>query len=393
MPRVFTSRWAMSYLRGPLTGPQIATLMADRKPAPAPAGPAVAPEAGSPAPQVAARPPTPVPPEELVPPVPAATPGREPGAADHTRRRRRAGLHGPSGAAARPGRGDPGRAEGRRGRPVRFLDPAATWAAQVGRQPGGTRLVAGLAARVVVRYDDTAVRLDHTEEYELVAVPLARDFDAAAAIAVDYDDRDLRSTPPAPASYVLPDAPVHTKTWFTSAAAALKRHLEDSRSVTVLRNTSLKIASRIGEDRAAFEARCREAAGNAADAEGEKLRERLERQSDRLHDVLERSELRLGELEVDVKQRQNEEWLSGAGGILGSLLGGRRACAASRGRCGARPSTARRPPAPPSAPRPRSRASRTPARSSPTWRPSWPTSSSTSTAAGTPPPSTSRSSR
>ena len=31
-PTTFTSRWAMSYLRGPLTREQIATLMADRRP-------------------------------------------------------------------------------------------------------------------------------------------------------------------------------------------------------------------------------------------------------------------------------------------------------------------------------------------------------------------------
>ena len=30
-PEVFTTRWAMSYLRGPLTRDQIATLMADQK--------------------------------------------------------------------------------------------------------------------------------------------------------------------------------------------------------------------------------------------------------------------------------------------------------------------------------------------------------------------------
>ncbi len=34
-PVVFTTRWAMSYLRGPLTLPQVRTLMADRKPKPA----------------------------------------------------------------------------------------------------------------------------------------------------------------------------------------------------------------------------------------------------------------------------------------------------------------------------------------------------------------------
>ena len=33
-PEVFETRWAMSYLRGPLTRTQIRQLMADRKPAP-----------------------------------------------------------------------------------------------------------------------------------------------------------------------------------------------------------------------------------------------------------------------------------------------------------------------------------------------------------------------
>ena len=40
-PVVFTTRWAMSYLRGPLTLPQVRELMKDRKAKPAPA-PAVA---------------------------------------------------------------------------------------------------------------------------------------------------------------------------------------------------------------------------------------------------------------------------------------------------------------------------------------------------------------
>lgn len=326
VPQVFSSRWAMSYLRGPLTGPQIATLMAGRtvtaveepvagpaagpvaaQPvAPAPPGVDLAPDLAQPAPSSRlgqlAPPPVPRPPEGGLGLLPAPPP--EPGAlpADQT--------------PIAPKVAD--------GVAVRWLDPAAAWAATVGATPGGTRLVAGVAARVTVRYDDAALGLDHTEEYEAVVVPLSGQLDAAQAITVDYDDRDLRNAAPAGAVYVLPDAPIHTKTWFTSAGAALKRHLEASRSVTVLRNRPLKLASRPGEAGDAFAGRCRDAAGLAADAEAAKLRERLERQADRLHDVLERGEQRLGELEVDVKQRRNAEWLSGAGGLLGSLLGGRR---------------------------------------------------------------------
>ena len=45
-PTTFTSRWAMSYLRGPLTREQIATLMADRRSRPAPLSPSGTPAAG-----------------------------------------------------------------------------------------------------------------------------------------------------------------------------------------------------------------------------------------------------------------------------------------------------------------------------------------------------------
>ena len=52
------------------------------------------------------------------------------------------------------------------GIPVRWLDPAAPWAAEVGADPAGKRLQAFLAARVSLRFDDTKADLDTTQEWE-----------------------------------------------------------------------------------------------------------------------------------------------------------------------------------------------------------------------------------
>ena len=111
-PRVFSTRWAMSYLRGPLTKEQVQQLMS-AAPRPAEAAPAAA--AGA-APRRAS-------------PHPAA-----PLAADET-------SVAPAVAA---------------GATVSYLDPAAPWAAQVGATAGVTRLHAFVATRVSLRYDDTA---------------------------------------------------------------------------------------------------------------------------------------------------------------------------------------------------------------------------------------------
>ena len=198
-PEVFTTRWAMSYLRGPLTRDQIASLMADRRtarrrplrlrpllPRAAPAPTAAAPAA--PAPDAAAAPP--VAPAAAAP-TPAAAPtgrrhpddaggrpgrrrvlGRRRGAVAGQRRRRRRAApatrrrRGPGPPPLRRGEGRPG---GRRG--VRGRAPPA-------HRPRPTR---------------------------------------SAAIAVDYDERDLLPAAPGPVSFVLPDAPIKQKTFWIVA--------------------------------------------------------------------------------------------------------------------------------------------------------------------------------
>src|SRR5262245_59808435 len=170
----------MSYLRGPLTREQIATRMADRRAAPAAAAapaPAAAPASGAEAAAAAAAR---VPDDAVTVPPPVAD-----------------------------------------GVPVRWLDPAAPWAAQVGAVPGGTRLAPALVTRVALLYDDDKLDLRETEEWEAVLFPLESTVDPAAAVAVDRDDRDLRTEPPAGACYALNDAPLGRAAYFAGAEKAI----------------------------------------------------------------------------------------------------------------------------------------------------------------------------
>ncbi|MGD9797751.1 MAG: ATP-binding protein, partial [Acidimicrobiia bacterium] len=170
-PEVFSTRWAMSYLRGPLTRDQIAALTAARLPAGStlpdpgstvPTGAAGAAGAGTGAPAV------------------GAAGGAEPGADRATALAADESTVAPPIAA---------------GIPVRWVDPAAPWLREVGGDPAGTRHEPAVVARVALRYDETRADLVHDTEYEAVLFPLGDAVDVTRAVAVDVDDRDLRAEP------------------------------------------------------------------------------------------------------------------------------------------------------------------------------------------------------
>ena len=95
-------------------------------------------------------------------------------------------------------------------------------------------------------------------------------------------------------------------------------------TVKLLRNDALKLVSRVGETKEAFEARCMAAAENAADADAAKLRGKFESRLDTARRRKDEAERRVRELEVDVGQRTQQEVIAGAGDILSMFLGGRR---------------------------------------------------------------------
>lgn len=286
-PTVFGTRWAASYLCGPLTGPQIAELMAEQKaalPADDPVGTPAATMGGSTAPvaqEVAAEESLADDESSVAPTVPDEV-------------------------------------------VVRYVDPAAEWAQELGAAAGGTRLVPHVAVRVRMTFDEAKADLDHAEEFEAVLPVATEPGDVSGMVAVDYDDRDLRAEAPAGAVYVVPEAKISTKTWWNTVERSVRDELYRSRTMTVLHNPALKLWSRPGEDEAAFLSRCDAAAEAKADEEAEALRARTESKADRLRDAIQRAQDRVAQLEADVSSRKSNELINIGSSILGGFLGGRK---------------------------------------------------------------------
>ena len=314
-PEVFTTRWAMSYLRGPLTRDQIETLMVDqREQASTPATgattvtPATTPATTDPATDPATG--TSGPASESIPAPAPVSPSA-------------AGEH-PANVTVMP--------EVAAGTAIRFVDPAAPWLADVGGDPLGQVLQAAIVARVRLRYDDTKADLVHDEEYEAVLFPLTANPDATQVVGVDYDDRDLRTEAPPQPTFRIVDAPVKDKAFWTRIERDLVDHLVRSRTLELSVNRTLKLWSRPGETAEAFAARCSQAADAAADEKVAGLRDKYEAKVRRLQQQIAAAEDRAAVLESDRKGRQDEELLGTAGSLLGGLLGGRRSAKSMAGK-------------------------------------------------------------
>jgi hypothetical protein len=287
-PTVFTTRWAMSYLAGPLSRDQIARLTKDD-----PARPATAP-AIQPSKSGVSNPPD----QSDVPNTDSEVP-LPPVVADGTN--------------------------------VYHLSPSAPWASAVGADRSSSRFEAALVARVKLTFDDRYAELAHDEEWEAVFTPLGSQFDPGQAVVVDYDDRDFVTSQPVNGSYVLPDLDLKSKQTFISAAADLKDWLARNQKVEIFRNATLKLYSRIGESETDFGTRCSRAADDAADQAIAALKKKYATRIKTVQSQLSTAERRVQDLAGDVAISKQSEMISGAGDLLSAVLGGRRRSPSLRG--------------------------------------------------------------
>ncbi len=308
-PEVFTTRWAMSYLRGPLTREQIKQLTAAANAAATAPTPATAPDV-LPPPSSAAVPMAATA-ASLPPPPPATTAATDPDAT-------------------------PLMPEVAGGVGVRWVDRAAPWVAEVSRASpragerggsvgDGTTFEAAIVARVALRYDEVKADLVADQEYEAVLFPISERIDVTRAVAVDYDDRDLLATATsAAASYRLTEAPIGTSTFWKQAERDLGDHLARSLRMELPVNRELKLYGRAGELPDDFAARCELVADDLADAEVATLREKYEAKLDALRDKQAAAADAAEVAQAQQDARSRDDLLSSAGSILGGLLGGRR---------------------------------------------------------------------
>jgi hypothetical protein len=323
-PEVMTTRWAMSYLRGPLTRDQIGKAME---------GPAAAPAAApaAPAPDAAAAPvPAAAPADPAAPAVPATAPDAAavPAAAPSV-----APVAAAAPAVAPPvvGTTTPATAGADEspvmpsvpaGVPVSFLDPATPWLASVGLAPGGQHLRAGAVARVQLRYDDVPANYVHDQEYEAVCTALPQVPASAVFTDVDYDDRDLVTTAPVGSVYGLLPGEVSKKPYWTALQKALVDQLVRTRTEEIYVNKTLKAYSRVGETQADFITRCEALAGEQADKAMTALRTKYATK-------LDSARLKVTDTQIAAQSAQadydaNFGMAATVTSALGSLLGGRR---------------------------------------------------------------------
>jgi hypothetical protein len=304
---LFTTRWAMSYLAGPLTGDQIGELMVDARASLT--GPAAV--EAAPTPTASAG------------PVAAAGAGAGAGAPSPV-----AGTA-PTAAAAGPSLADDESTVAPTvpdSLPTRFALHAAPWLADIGGDPEGDRYEARLAARVELLFDESKAKLRHTDTWEAI-IPLTADGpDVDASVAVDFDDRDFTDAGVAGSAggpvYVLP--PVEIRAGMVrSTKADVKAKLYGEETYQIHNNPDLKLWSRPGENIEDFQLRCQATADDGADGEAEKIRTKLMKKQSSIEAALAKAEDRVAELEVQSEGRKEQQLVDLGSSLLGGLLGGR----------------------------------------------------------------------
>ena len=204
-----------------------------------------------------------------------------------------------------------------------YLDTAAPWARNLGADPTSKSLAPAAAITVQLLYDETRADVRHNETYEAVIFPLDGMINVEDVLSVDHDDKDFRAEPPADVTYRLGNSKLKNKTFWTSLKSDIKSYLVANQSIEIWKCPELKLYSRVGESQELFQARCREAADQAADVAVSKLRDRYARRIDRLQDQISSADARVQQLEVDASTRTQSEVMSGVGDLLGALLKGR----------------------------------------------------------------------
>ncbi len=263
-PVVFSTRWAMSYLAGPLTREQVKTLTGEVA-LPEPIAPALDSDDTS---RVSPQPPV--------------------------------------------------------GVRARHVSLDATWLSEVGARRGSTRLAAAAAATVALTYDDRYAGLNHQETYEAIIYPLEGTLNASSIHAVDHDPRDFTDEPPGDPSFLLPEVAIDSKAFWNGLESDLRDYLVRNVTMSIWKNPLVKLYSRIGESESEFRSRCAQAAEDGADNDIAALRRRLETRIRSVQAQISTADSRVRELSTDVDSRRQQEVISGAGDLLGALLGGRK---------------------------------------------------------------------
>lgn len=300
-PRFFQTRWAMSFLRGPMTRDQVRSLklsLPEMQVAAAQGTSAISKQSE---PAVAAP---------VYAATPAATPAPQPAQPERNTR-----------PPMPPG--------------VREVFLPVSGGAQAALYHphllGSARL--RIADRSSGNVSDTR-KSYMVELHESGALP---DFEDVQALA-DFDPTTLRSQP-APGIGFAPMAHGVNARWLKATEKSLTEHIYRDGATEIWHNRALKLYGRVGESQNDFRLRCEATARQLRDNEATKLRDTFDRRLKVLQDKLAAEQRELTSDRADLDARKREELLTNAESIFNFVLGKRRS---STGRSVSRGATKRR---------------------------------------------------
>ena len=314
-PVVFHTRWAMSYLRGPLTRPQVSQLMATKKAPPIEAAPS---STGF---------------VEIVTSSPA--PAASPSPAGHSSDQPSDEPTIPHGYATTPPGLDPNVEQVYL--PVDVSERAAIrkLVEDVGNTAEPTQIQLLYEPAILgyssVRFVDRKRQIDEKLEQPLLAEAPERigGIEWEDATRLQLDIRDLLHEPelldPEQGPFFSP-APEDA-----NSARELKRIEKDladwlyyNSGMPIKVHKALKLYQKPGEDERSFNMRLQQAARERRDEEVDKLQSKFEKQLDRLESKLTKEERELDEDQSELSSRRHQEWISIGETVLGAVLGRRR---------------------------------------------------------------------
>ena len=288
-PEIFESRWAMSYLRGPLTRAQIKTLMADRK--------AVGGAAGA------------------------------------------SGAAGAAGAPAGDVRGGGASAPQVPTPPISTPAVSAQWVLPPGipqyfaPAPAGSTYEPMILGSADVRFADTKKGIDEMRQVSLVtpltseAIPVSWE----RARPADFDPSHLETELPQGAFRELPGAASKAKNYadWTKGFAAW---LSSNETLDIYKSPSLGLVSNAGEREGDFRVRLQQAARERRDAAVTRLRQKYAPKVAQFQERLRRAQQSVEKEQQQSSEQKTQAAISIGASVLGALFGRKTLSASNVGR-------------------------------------------------------------
>ena len=271
-PVVFQTRWALSYLRGPLTREQIGRLMADKKSGPAvPAGHAAA---------------------------------------------ERVHLPVMSGGDRRTTLGN---------RPILPPEVTERFIARRANVPQGGRVVyrPALLGMARVHLAKATVGVNESQSVALLA-PIEDALPAdvwSQAEDCSEEPPDLEAVPEAEAAFAALPGELSRPKMYAEQTTALKDFLYRQRNLTLFKSAALKQTSAPGESEAEFRIRLAQLAREQRDAKVEKLRQKYAPKIAAIEERIRKAQVRVEKEKSQASQQTMNTMLSFGSSILGALFG------------------------------------------------------------------------